>query len=151
MINANSKFSQTDQRQFIDEIYFVNKKKEFNGTFVDSLKASITLKDLEMALQDKRKAYNYLVANTFKKYNICPDDLYKHLDSKWSETTINEYAEWYISKSAFDHIPILSDPYLPSSPLGIIRLVTYQYAVRTKWEGYKTAVLLYAENYSSKI
>jgi len=75
--------------------------------------------------------------------------LYENLDKSWSETTIHEFAEWYISKNSFEKIKL--NQYMPTLHLNLFNLTIYQFATKAKWEGYKTAVLLCAENYSSKI
>ena len=36
-------FTKTDQRQFVDEVYFLNLDKDFKGTFVDTLKVIINI------------------------------------------------------------------------------------------------------------
>jgi|APSaa5957512535_1039671.scaffolds.fasta_scaffold381528_1 hypothetical protein len=56
-----------EQRQFVDEIFFLNKDNFFSGTFVDALKGGITFKNIEEILNDKRKAYDYALSNIFRK------------------------------------------------------------------------------------
>lgn len=143
------KFTQTDYKQFVDEIYFLNKDKDFSGTFVDALKGTITIKDIDSILEEKRKGYNFALTNVFRKYNIVPDDLYDHLDRAWNEVRLIEFVENHLKKStptASVASWLTGGWLLPT--LSIAVLGVYQYAVRTKWEGYKASALLFADEYA---
>ncbi|MEA1973753.1 MAG: hypothetical protein U9N34_10755, partial [Candidatus Cloacimonadota bacterium] len=77
-------FSKTDFRQFIDEIQMIRNRKEFSGTWKEHLKG-LGFQLAEKALEKKRKGYDHLYTNIFRKYGIVPDDLYSALDKFWKD------------------------------------------------------------------
>lgn len=74
--------TKTEYRQFIDEVYFLGKQKEYKGIF-----NKITLNKLN----DIRKAHTFALANLFIKYGIIYDDLYDDLDKIWNDLFENKY------------------------------------------------------------
>lgn len=145
------KFTQTDYKQFIDEIYFLNKDKDVSGTFVDALKGTLTIKDLDSILEAKRKVYNFALTNIFRKYNIVPDDLYSSLDRIWNETAINGLIKLYLDKVTQKKLGVASSIRRLLGSLAVVHISIYQYAVRTKWEGYKASALLFADEHAKRM
>lgn len=81
-------FTRTDFRQFIDEVYFLGEQKEFKVLFADRLKKTMLMKPYAKLLKNKRKSYNFVFVNLFKKYNIPHDTIYSQLDKIWKEILI---------------------------------------------------------------
>jgi len=153
--------NRTDKRQFIDEIHFLGKSKSNSSTFVTALKASFSPEDIEKALDDKRKKYNYTYANIFKKYNIVHDDLYEHLDKAWyaclnvkndderarTISLLANRADGAGTTAAFAVASI--SLLLPTSGglFAIYCLAKMQYKIAKLWRNYKDACKVYAEEY----
>lgn len=153
-------FTKTDQRQFVDEVYFLNLDKDFKGTFVDTLKGSLTFKDVERILEKKRKAYNHALTNLYRKYGILPDDFYSQLDELWDSVPLSDIMTKHLKKllpaggvgklagSALLLAVPIAGLLLEASTVVAVGIV--QYGVRTKWEGYKTKALKFSDDYSKK-
>jgi|WetSurMetagenome_2_1015567.scaffolds.fasta_scaffold1151754_2 hypothetical protein len=142
------KFTQTDYKQFVDEIFFLNRDKDFAGTFIDTLKGTVTIKDVDSILEEKRKGYNFALTNLFRKYNIVPDDLYSSLDRVWHETALNDVIASYLEKVSPKTIGFAFPLPTLLGGLAVAHLSIYQYAVRSKWEGYKASALLFADEHA---
>ncbi|MDR3595064.1 hypothetical protein [Clostridium sp.] len=100
--------TKTGYRQFIDEVYFLGKQKEYSGIFnkiIPSLKLN-TFKKAKKILLDKRKAYDFSLANLFRKYAMDNNDLYDELDKLWE--SIDELEE--LKKYEFLGVPIAMVP-----------------------------------------
>ena len=146
------RLTSTDQRQFVDEINFLIKDKDFSGTFVDALKGNITFKNVDEILKDKRKLYNYAYANLFRKYGILLDDLYEKLDKLWGEEALIMIIENTIKpKFPFSLWDWIKQPGPLLQNLPIVTLVACQLAVKTKWQEYLISTLQFANNYSLEL
>jgi hypothetical protein len=88
-------FTKTDFRQFLDEIQLIGKRKELSGALKESFKW-FGLCKAENALDVKRKTYDHLYTNVFRKYGIVPDDLYSDLDEMWGKAL--QCDQWFVGK-----------------------------------------------------
>jgi hypothetical protein len=156
------KLTKAEQRQFIDEIFFVNKDRDFSGTFVDALKGAITFKKIDEILNNKVRAFNYVYAEIFKDYGILPNNLYDTLDKLYDKETFETFFENYvrtlsIENSSKDSIikkigkSLARGTVLLPSVFGLQHLLIFQQAVKAKWDNYKKAAFQYAEEYSKRL
>lgn len=81
--------TKTEYRQFIDEVYFLGKQKEYSGRLNKFILSLNIFKSPKKILLNKRKAYDFALANLFRKYGLNNDNLYDELDKIWD--SIDEY------------------------------------------------------------
>jgi len=156
-------FSKADYRQFTIQISKVGQKKELSGTFADALKGTVTLKEVNEILNSKKQSYDYLYINVFRKFGIKPDALPEELDKIWDDlgdpvAKLQKYLDGTYEKcvrgvAMASKVPILKPfvPFVVAGPIGIgsIAYLGYvEYAVATKWHGYKANALKLAEDYA---
>ena len=145
-----------DQRQFVTEVSFLNKRNEFNYTFKESLMAGITFQSINDALLEKKDSYNYAYTNLFKQYKIVPEDLYDTLDKTWDKIPLVEWIKQlrdrFVDSDNLRYAAIfrfISNPTIIIS-IPITAQILFMHAVSSKWAEYKIQCLAYAEKHSLK-
>ena len=111
-----------DCEKFINEIIRLNKKKEFSIKFLHILNPLICLK-----IERMRKSYDHAYAGIYVKYGIFTENLYKELDTSWSEVC-DRYRIYLFPL-------VLIHPY---------------FMVKDKWESYKSKALELAKKRCKK-
>ncbi|MGM0411417.1 MAG: hypothetical protein ACQEQF_11745 [Bacillota bacterium] len=131
--------SKEDYRQFITEIEFLGKEKEFSSGIIDeikSLKSIINLKNKTKVLEKKRKAYDYAFIKIFQKYSIPYDNIYEELDKLWRKNQIPNI----IIKCLFTSITTANPSYHPSPT-----------SLKKAWNNYKDSSIDLAQKYGKEV
>lgn len=80
-------------KQFIQEVYFLGKNKEYSG-FINNFKITFNVfKPFEKALNEKRASYDEKLIKIYKKYHIFHFSLLEELDDMWEAVNRREKVE----------------------------------------------------------
>lgn len=80
-------------KQFIEEVYFLGKNKEYSG-FINNFKFTFSVfKPFEKALSEKRASYDEKLIKLYKKYHIFHFSLQGELDDMWEAVNRRETVE----------------------------------------------------------
>lgn len=152
------KFTQMDQRQFLDELKFLNQHSLFEGTFTNAIKGILKLELYDEALEKRRISYNTALANLFRKYDLDCDNFYEQIDKEWK--SIPSKSCWDCYKEQLNE-PLNWKDCLIGNPLRIITplaiyprihpcyaFYTYVSGLGRFWETYKDKAYQYAKLHS---
>ncbi len=147
--------TEQDYRGFINDLSLLNKQKKFSRTFFSALKVSFMFKNIDEVLESKRKAFNFTLANIFKKWNLYHEELYSELNRIWKEVNVPTiFSRSFEIRSTKDDkvdpdcgkeefrikIPVLE-------PFGV-KEAADKYIVTKKWEEYKSKAISFSKEFA---
>ncbi len=147
--------TEQDYRKFINDLSLLHNQKKFSRTFFNALKVSFVFKNVDEVLESKRKAFNFNLANIFKKWNLYHEELYSELNRIWQEVNVPTiFSRSFEIRSTKDDkvdpdrenedfktkIPVLE-------PFGVKEMAD-KYIVKKKWEEYKSKAISFSKEFA---
>lgn len=82
--------TKTEYNQFIIELEFIGKDKNYVGIF-NKVGKALSFKTPDELLLDKRNAYNFQVSKLFDQYGINNEELFESFNKIWKFVYIKHY------------------------------------------------------------
>lgn len=76
--------TKTEYNQFIIELEFIGKDKNYVGIF-NKVGKALSFKESDKILKDKRNAYNFQISKLFDQYGIENEELFDSFNKIWKE------------------------------------------------------------------